>query len=698
MGFLSEPSIRYAKAYLVFPQTLVLTPNCTGYKGYEPFGPGLLQAPQQPRSALLDFNIDERIRTIEKWTLNCLESHVQCQSGGFTPRRLLHVGVNNINIVEDPIRLIEARSGSYEPFIALSHCWGKIQHATTTTANYRQRLTSIPMHELSKTFQDAVWLTRRLEIKYLWIDSLCILQDDVDDWNREAATMSRLYGAAYLTIAASHGVDGSAGILYEGTVRPRVLDVEQRDANGRIAVATVVLIPRVRYSESSPAHQLYGSNEEIINPSFTDDGLLSRAWAFQERALSTRIVHFTKEELVWECKQKRQCECGGINGASFITSLVGSIRRRSKLSDSDEDEDDDDSVSSSVKTDQYDAPKKAVGPGIDNFKSNYSIYSEPERIWWIFVEYYTTRKLTNPEDRGAAFSGIAKIFGGIMREWGEVVGEYCAGIWEDHLPESLLWTCSTGENKSYTTTRIKSIAEPSWSWYSVNGPCRLVKSLYELPSIPQYVKQHAFLTQLFSLMLEFHEFGDQLGDTSYDPRQKAITVSCWPSVVATRTSAADTFTLKARHGVHLSRSISIGLLADDPEDQHFAGDITCLNLASGGHTEFIIDDEKSSGPAIDYMKQLYPWQIDPTDPGLTNLHYSHHECNEHVVGLALVPVPGEERTYRRIGLFHAKGDCLGISYNKNSGRKMASSELPLPSSFFRDWNHSIDIEGSITLI
>jgi hypothetical protein len=87
---------------------------------------------------------------------------------------LLHVGVNHIDMAEDPIRLIEARSDLSEPYIALSHCWGKTQHATTTKANYHQRLTSIPMQELSKTFQDAVWLTRRLGIKYLWIDSLCI--------------------------------------------------------------------------------------------------------------------------------------------------------------------------------------------------------------------------------------------------------------------------------------------------------------------------------------------------------------------------------------------------------------------------------------------------------------------------------------------------------------------------------------------
>ena len=164
------------------------------------------------------------------------------------------------------------------------------------------------MQELSKTFQDAVWLTRQLGIKYLWIDSLCITQDDADDWKRGAATMYYLYAAAYLTIAASHGVDGSTGILYEGGIPPRMLEVEQRGPDRQAAMATMVLMPEVHYSKSNRVHQLYGSDEEITNPSFTDNGLLARVWAFQERALSTRIVHFTTEELVWECKENRRCE------------------------------------------------------------------------------------------------------------------------------------------------------------------------------------------------------------------------------------------------------------------------------------------------------------------------------------------------------------------------------------------------------
>jgi hypothetical protein len=657
---------------------------------------------------------------MEKWKLKCLESHSLCQSGGFTPRRLLHIGVNHIDIAKDPIRLIEARSNLSEPFVALSHCWGKIQHVTTTRANYHQRLASIPMQELSKTFQDAVWLTRRLEIKYLWIDSLCILQDDVDDWKREASTMSRLYAAAYLTIAASHGVDGSAGILYEGGVQPRVLDIEHQAPNGQTAVATMVLTPRVHYSESNQAHQLYGNEEEIINPSFTDGGLLSRAWAFQERALSTRIVHFTKDELVWECKEKRWCECGDINGASFITSLVGSIQRRYKDSDSEEDDNDENSVSRSTKADQQEAPEKVAGPGINNFDSNYS--TGFSTIWWTFVEYYTTRNLTKPEDRGAAFVGIAKIFGEIMRESDEEVGEYCAGMWQNHLPESLLWTCSTGENKRVSndaTTlryRIKGAVEPSWSWYSVNGPCWLVMSpdrrepirdmpfglkhrkrdglIGDLSHEPKCAEQYGFIPQLVSFILLIEELKEKI-ESSYEPRRGALNLGYGLVVVATRTSAIDVFTLRALPERPLSGDHSIDLLADDPEDQHFVGDITCLDLAGGCHPiDVTVQEEESSDSNIDYIALE-----NEEDERLGSWGYDFHDCNEHIVGLALVPVPGEQKTFRRIGLFHAKGAaCVGTPYSEDSGRRISSSKLPSPSLFFHDWYHSLDIRSGITLI
>ena len=114
--------------------------------------------------------------------------------------------------------------------------------------------------------------------------------------------MSRLYAVVYLITAASHGGDGSAGILYEGGVeggvQPCVLNVEHRAPNGQTAVPTTLLTSRVHYSHLNRAYQRNGSDEDIINPSFTHSGLVSRAWVFQERAFSTRIAHFTENELV----------------------------------------------------------------------------------------------------------------------------------------------------------------------------------------------------------------------------------------------------------------------------------------------------------------------------------------------------------------------------------------------------------------
>jgi hypothetical protein len=80
------------------------------------------------------------------------------------------------------------------------------------------------------------------------IDSLCIVQDDVDDWEHEAVDMFRLYALAYVTIAASHGADGDTGILYEPTGRyHRVLDVELR------APGDVEAKPTTEYRDTSAA-------------------------------------------------------------------------------------------------------------------------------------------------------------------------------------------------------------------------------------------------------------------------------------------------------------------------------------------------------------------------------------------------------------------------------------------------------------
>lgn len=97
----------------------------------------------------------------------------------------------------------------------MSHCWG----AEDTQPYKTQQRTSfdhqnaIPWMFLSQTFKDAITLTQRLGMRYIWIDSICIIQDDHNDWNIEFSKMREVYANDYLVVAADAGVDGKRGLF-----------------------------------------------------------------------------------------------------------------------------------------------------------------------------------------------------------------------------------------------------------------------------------------------------------------------------------------------------------------------------------------------------------------------------------------------------------------------------------------------------
>ncbi|KAF2811222.1 heterokaryon incompatibility, partial [Mytilinidion resinicola] len=99
-------------------------------------------------------------------------------------------------------------------YVALSHYWGNTHTFITTSTNLAKTYEGIPWLELPKTFQDAVIINRRLGIRYLWIDSLCILQDSESDWHFESARMGEIYTNSYITSAASLAPNGGTGIFH----------------------------------------------------------------------------------------------------------------------------------------------------------------------------------------------------------------------------------------------------------------------------------------------------------------------------------------------------------------------------------------------------------------------------------------------------------------------------------------------------
>ncbi|CAJ2505602.1 Uu.00g129960.m01.CDS01 [Anthostomella pinea] len=182
-------------------------------------------------------------------------------------------------------------------YIALSHCWGDAATVPKTTrATLELYKQTVPDEVLSRTFRDAILITRQLGFKYIWIDALCIVEDDPQDWAAEAVTMAAIYGNASLTIAAASSEDGHSGLFYE----------RQRGQERRVPTdpsLNMEFLVRLRVDHEF-AQTLVG------RPTWGSWPLSKRKWCFQERILSRRTVYYTNGEIVWEYMTGVLCECG----------------------------------------------------------------------------------------------------------------------------------------------------------------------------------------------------------------------------------------------------------------------------------------------------------------------------------------------------------------------------------------------------
>jgi hypothetical protein len=248
----------------------------------------------------------EAFDLIARWMNTCLGKHHACRvslSGiaidadipPVLPSRVIYVG----NSVSCPSPRLLETSGRRGQYVALSHCWGPPPHRPlmTTQTSLARHLTSIPWDELPRLYQDAIIATRRLGVEYIWIDSLCIIQDSHNDWMSESQLMGQVYQHAHLTIAASHAADST-----------------QTCFSARPASAPAVELPCISahgHAEGSMYASVLSTDYVSISPE--SGALASRAWATQEWLLSRRMIFYTAGSLVWSCKTISQRE----TGASF---------------------------------------------------------------------------------------------------------------------------------------------------------------------------------------------------------------------------------------------------------------------------------------------------------------------------------------------------------------------------------------------
>jgi hypothetical protein len=173
----------------------------------------------------------------KRWLVQCSETHTLCKQTTpikRLPTRLIEVGaLDSVNGDEgiSVVRLrISAGLSLSTPYTTLSHCWGGKMPFMLVSSNIHHLMDKIVVSELPITFQHAIAITKRLGIRYIWIDSLCIIQDSEDDWRRESSTMNQVYQFGYCNIAAAAAANSSEGCFFKRSsiaIEPLIFELDR---------------------------------------------------------------------------------------------------------------------------------------------------------------------------------------------------------------------------------------------------------------------------------------------------------------------------------------------------------------------------------------------------------------------------------------------------------------------------------------
>ncbi|KAF2827765.1 HET-domain-containing protein [Ophiobolus disseminans] len=442
-------------------------------RGEDPYGLSIAYIKDQSRGGDLThraiWNTDgeipfsSRVPVIRTWLENCLHNHPNCESYGkeyargsfawevdraihseqsariverlsianevsnatdgvFRPTRLIDVGTQGS---ASPVRLVitsedDELKGYHSSYIALSHCWGPQPTGIPTmkTTNIDDFKREIERGSLPKNFQDAIRVTRELGVRYLWIDSLCIQQDATEDWEHEASMMDQVYKNSLLTLSVTDSPNAHGG-LHLNTLRPAVaVHVHPNEPKTRIRI---------------PA-----AKEQELHHS----PLQARGWVLQELVLSRRTIHFTKNQMYWQCRAHFASEDGLIHDTRFRSLGYGWIPLTQELT-----------------------------------------WSEPASAyehWWLWVHDFSHRSFTYSGDKLAALAGITHFYAHLTGDTPVL------GMWLEHVTLELSWYLESPRlAKGAEPKRAENAMLPSWTWLahdtaSVAGPFgRLASSSHQ---------------------------------------------------------------------------------------------------------------------------------------------------------------------------------------------------------------------------
>ncbi|KAK5624977.1 hypothetical protein RRF57_000693 [Xylaria bambusicola] len=394
------------------------------------------------------------------WLHDCVTNHQSCgPASGPLPTRVIDVADGS----RDPF-LLDSKGG-HDKYCALSYCWGTSSSAhKTTMANLTRYYEAIPPRELPRTLVDAIHAARSLGFRYIWIDALCIIQDDDEDWAREAVRMTQVYANATLTITTTVGKSSDDGLFRphpdgffnpqqlcirlprrdRSKPKPRIRDIDLSIVRSDYSLSYLAIYPDANFGYIGYAY--IGAQSTPIE---------TRAWTLQEQILSKRLLYYGHGAILWEClgASASEHDPDGIrNGFQFPDRFKIKQYFHSHMN----------SKSENTKAPTHGVPASSIA---STSKTLFATYCR-------LLETYGSRSITKPSDRITAILGLGQIMQKISGH------EFIGGIWKgDYTLASLLWFMEMPSPNARTSSF------PTWSWASVipeTEEHRVVNNISEL--------------------------------------------------------------------------------------------------------------------------------------------------------------------------------------------------------------------------
>ncbi|KAI1346281.1 hypothetical protein F5Y01DRAFT_319880 [Xylaria sp. FL0043] len=344
-----------------------------------------------------DTRTSEAFDRAMKWLSHCRANCTGCnreRDSSFMPKRLLNVGCNRTGDAPDRVFLFDAVSPA--PY---AHGSG------------------IPISALPQTIQDAVTVCRGINIQNLWVDSLCIVQDDGDDWSQEAGRMFDVYLNSELTIYAKQSSNCNLGFLGPQTYG---------SSGWQRSLGTIVA---PKFIDSTDELLLRTGELDYDTRRYPLD---TRGWSLQELIAPNRRLIFTGREMIWSCNGYRVSET--------MTESDLPYRGAYELHQ----------FKSKLCVDQVDESEKEF----------------PLRAWEELIGEYSQRSLSRETDKLSALSSLAQLASGSQVG---IPGFYVAGLWRENFIPGLAWSLHRNGSEHRRQCQYRA---PTWSWASVDGPIR----------------------------------------------------------------------------------------------------------------------------------------------------------------------------------------------------------------------------------